>query len=42
MTGNLVLEYYRQTHVVTSGSECLSPGNACSKETESQIKHVQL
>lgn len=36
------MKYYAQTRVVTSESERVSPGSACSQETQSQVKRVQL
>lgn len=42
LTGNVIFQYYIQTHLVTSRTECIPPGSACSKETNSQIMHVQL
>lgn len=42
MTGTLVLEYYIQACVVNNTTVCVCPGNPCSKETDCQIRRVQL
>ena len=42
MTETFVLKYYIQIHAMTNRTICVCPGSACRKETDCQIKHVQL
>ena len=42
MTETFVLKYYVQIYAMTNRTVCVCPGSAYHKETDGQIKHVQL